>query len=183
MADGAATTSEDYGYAADVLYGELRRTWPEELTKQELLGASGLSTEEARAGLALLEEQGRLDPAADQLRAMVDGEIPAPSSEEASEEDEEVGEPVSDVGPPGSTAPVPGAASTYHSLYDLTVSFGQAPGTSREAAVKSAKAIEDEIAERVHKMYPGAIVKVELKEIQVFDEPRTIYPEEEKDDE
>jgi hypothetical protein len=181
MAEEAAPTEEQYGYVADALYAELRRTWPEELTKQELLQASGFSTEEARAGLALLEQRGKLDTSGGQLKAVVDSEDAAASEAEeekpADEEEQESPPAASDVPPPTHTPPVPGEGDSYRAHYAVMLAFGQNPGTSTDAVVKSAKAIEEEVADRLHKMYPGAIVGVELDAID-RDQPQRIYDKE-----
>lgn len=176
MSDAAKL--EEFRWAADLIYTELRRAWPEELTKQEVLTATGISTDEGRAGLQLLQLERRLDEEAGQLKAKVDSESP----DAAAPEEEEPPEAVAEVEPPESTAPTAGGVGgTYHAHYDLSVAFGGSLGQSPEATVKSAKAMEEQIADRVHKMYPGAVVGVELKKIEVFDRPRRIYGEEDED--
>lgn len=167
-------TPAEFAYAADHLYSELRRTWPEEMTKQELLDASGLSSEEARAGLELLERQGRLDASGGQLKAVVDGEAQLRPEDEEGDVPEDAPEPVQDAPPPGSSTVVPGQGETYHSHYTVMVAFGQSPGTKPEAAVKTARAMEEEIADRIHAMYEGVIVGVELQRVEVS-QPRVIY--------
>lgn len=168
----------DYKYAADLLYQELRRVYPEELAKTEALEGTGLSVEEGRKGLEQLEAEGRVDTSGGQLKAVVAGdEEPAEPVEPTPGPDEAA--PVSDVPPPESTGPVPHAGETYRGHYEISVAFGQNPGTNTEAVVKTAKAMEEEIADRISKMYPGAIVSVELKAIDQ-DQPKRIYDSQEE---
>lgn len=175
---------EEFGYVADALYGELRRIWPEEMTKQELLSSSGFSTEEARAGLAVLEKRGQLDSSGGQLKAVVgEGEVDLKGEGEEDSAGSEVRDDVpkpSEIAPPPATPPVPGYEDSYRSHYSVMIAFGQNPGTATEAVVKTAKAIEIEIADRLHQMYPGAIVSAELDAID-RDRPQRIFERGEED--
>lgn len=170
MAEG----EKDYGYAADLLWAELRRVWPEDMPKEELLRSSGLETEEARQGLKVLEEQGRLDPDADLLKAKVTGEEDAPGPEEEAETAETPA--ASDVPPASTTAPLVASSGgkNYHSHFALMVAYGGTPGSDEGAAVKTARAMETEIADRLGQMYGGSVVSVELLKMEVYDKPREI---------
>lgn len=169
----------DYGYAADLLYAELRRAWPDDVSKEALLEGSGLSPEEARAGLKILEEKKRLDETAEGYKAIVGDEvdeaaaraIPGDEAEEPPTAEEEAAPPQS----PSSPAPfTTGVGATYHAQYALQIAFSGSHGQSPEAAIKTARAMEEQVADALHQLFPGAVVSAELKKIEVYDKPREI---------
>lgn len=161
--------AEDAAAAADALLPLIRRVSPGALEKAEIVEQSGLEAEEIREGLALLEEQGKIEDTDDGYRVVGTSTL-ADSAASGPGGDGDGEKPRED--DPASPASVPGSAQSYRATFSVTATYG---GAKRdEAALQQAAAMEEEIAEGIHALYPNAVIAVDVVQVEAY-KPRVIY--------
>lgn len=164
-----AAISEDAAAAAGVLLPLIRRVAPGALEKAEIVEGSGLDTDEIREGLDALLKEGKIEETDDGYRlAGREAELSA-----AAQSQEESEEGASDADP-ATPLSVPGVQNGYRSTMQVTITYGGLE-TDEEAMARAA-AMEDEIADLVHKAYPDSVVAIEVKRVEAY-KPRVIFQE------
>lgn len=161
--------------AADTIFPLIRRVAPGALEKAELQEGSGLETDEIRAALELLKSKGWIEETDDGYRVPGAADSIAPERPKAKGDGEE-----EDEDEPGATDPavpqsVPGTDQGYRATLEIVLTYG---GRMRdEAAMAQAAAMEEEVADAIHKLYPGGIVAVDVKKVEAY-KPRVIFDRE-----
>lgn len=157
---------EEAKAAADALLPLIRRAAPEPIERAELVDQSGLETDEARAGIAFLEEGGMIREEGGGYALA--SASPAPPTAAPSANGDEAAPETSD---PTSPASVPGTGQNYRASFAVTATFGE---KTDDGALAAAAAMEEEIADLIHARYPGAVIGVDVTRIEAY-KPRVIY--------
>jgi hypothetical protein len=173
--------SEDAQAAADVLLPLLRRVAPGAMEGAEIVEKSGLETGEIREGMKVLLEGGQVEETDDGFKvAGATGDLATAAGAGAPDDDDEDRPETDD---PASPAAVPGAGQSYRATFSITATYGGT--TNDQAAMAQAAAMEEEIADAIHGLYPNAVIAVDVTQIEAY-KPRVIYgkgaPDEEEGD-
>ncbi|MGH2939472.1 MAG: hypothetical protein ACRDPE_15295 [Solirubrobacterales bacterium] len=163
--------SEDAQAAADVLLPLIRRVAPGAMEGAELVEKSGLETGEIREGIAVLVENGSITETDDGYQAAgATGDLATAVAAAGGPDDTDDDGPETD--DPASPASVPGAGQSYRATFSITATYG---GTTNDAAaMQQAAAMEEEIADAIHGLYPNAVIAVDVEQIEAY-KPRVIY--------
>lgn len=169
-----AEPEEDLGWTADVVEKALQRVHPNEMEKGELSDATGLNSQELRAGLEALEERGRLNVNGEGYALNLDGDDPArvpPPPEPDGEE--EAGESEQQLAAAAPALQLPGAGAPYRAILKLTVAFAGARGGNADDDAKStARRLEETVAEIVSEGLNVGVI-VELTDLEAL-QPRKV---------
>ena len=156
---------------ADQVLVILKRAWPGEVQKDDLVEQAGMSPGDLSRCLAYLESEGELDLTAEEYRwnNPEDGDGGREALTESEDEGEE--EPI-----PASRLDLPDhSGRTARVTLELTGSFTPARGQSDEGNLRQAQYIAEKVGNVLGQMMPGLGANLEVRKLEVFDSPRVLF--------
>lgn len=170
---------------ADQLLVLLKRAWPGEVEKNDLVEQSGLAPNDLRDALDQLRRDGELDESGDNYawRNPDDPERegrwePAPGGDESPEEEASLEHRLS----------LPDHTGRHVQVaFTITGSFAPSRGQSDDGMTGKAAKIAEEIGNILGQVLPSLGANVTVSKVQVYDSPRVVFdaeaalPEEEEE--
>lgn len=173
MTPPSDTADTEVQAAADEIEILLQRAAPGSIEKAEVVSETGLGTDEVRAGVAHLEEQGRArETDYGELTWAGDGDNPASDDDDSAliRENDLTGR-LADLHADG-----PALSGQVRSTFEIVCSFGRAPGDSDNSAILKTQAIAEEIGNALGAAMPRLDFHVDVRRVDTFDSPRTLWP-------
>lgn len=165
---------------ADQVLVILKRAWPAEVEKEDLIEQAGLPPDDLRGALDSLREANELDESGshfawlnpDDPERTGDGPAPTPDPDE----------PEANAAPSRTELP-DHSGRTVRVTLELVGSFAPGRGQTDEAMVSQAQKVAEEVGNVLGRAIPALGANVGVKRVDVYDSPRPVFDADQSADE